>query len=310
MDGFVIGIDVGGTKVALAAADLTGRRLSEIRYTVSETGDAQEVLARTVAAAGRLASRLTRDHGPLRSVGAVSPGIVEEEQIRLAPNIPGWESIQLRRTLQAGLPADTVTAGTDAKAAALAEARWGSLAGLRCGVFLNLGTGTSAATVVDGKVLTGAHGAAGEIGYALISPADPGYGASHAPLEECMSGAGLAARASHLLGEPLTAAEVFARAPADHRLQELLDDGIRVLGAHVAALALAVDPARIAVGGGLAAAGERLLGPVRATLQRAVPFPPELVIARFHQDAPLVGALLLALDAARAAPQASAGTPA
>jgi glucokinase len=262
------------------------------------------VLARTVAAAGRLASGLARDHGPLCSVGAVSPGIVEEEQIRLAPNIPGWESIRLRKTLQAELPTGTVMVGTDAKAAALAEARWGTLAGLRCGVFLNLGTGTSAATVVEGKVLTGAHGAAGEIGYALVSPADPGYGANHAPLEECMSGAGLAARASRLLGEPLTAADVFAQAPKDHRLQELLDDGLRVLGAHVAALVLAVDPARIAVGGGLAAAGDRLLSPVRATLRRAVPFPPELVRARFHRDAPLAGALLLALDAARAAPRA------
>jgi glucokinase len=310
MDGFVIGIDVGGTKVALAAADLAGRRLGEERFSVSEAGGAREVLARTVAAADQLASRLAGECGPLRSVGAVSPGIVEEERIRLAPNIPGWESIQLRRTLQAGLPAGAVAVGTDAKAAALAEARWGSLAGLPCGVFLNLGTGTSAATVVDGKVLTGAHGAAGEIGYALISPDDPGYGAQHAPLEECMSGAGLAARASRLLGEPLTAADVFARAPADHRLREILDDGLRVLGAHVIALVLAVDPARIAVGGGLARAGDRLLGPVRTALQRAVPFPPDLVIARFRDDAPLAGALLLALDAARATPQAFAGTSA
>jgi glucokinase len=121
-----------------------------------------------------------------------------------------------------------------------------------------------------------------------------------------MSGAGLAARASQLLGEPLTAADVFARAPADHRLRELLDEGLRVLGAHVAALVLAVDPARIAVGGGLAAAGNRLLDPLRATLRRAVPFPPELVTARFRDDAPLAGALLLALDATRPVRQASA----
>jgi glucokinase len=306
MGGFVIGIDVGGTKVALAAADLAGRRLSESRFSVREAGDAQEVLTQTVRAAASLASRLASGHGPLRSVAAVSPGIVEDERIRLAPNIPGWESIQLRRTLIKSLPTDVVSVGTDAKAAALAEARHGTLAGLRCGVFLNLGTGTSAATVVDGQLLAGAHGAAGEIGYSLVAPTDPGYSADRAPLEECMSGAGLAARASQLLGEPLTAADVFARAPADHRLRELLDEGLRVLGAHVAALVLAVDPARIAVGGGLAAAGNRLLDPLRATLRRAVPFPPELVTARFRDDAPLAGALLLALDATRPVRQASA----
>jgi glucokinase len=306
MGGFVIGIDVGGTKVALAAADLAGRRISESRFKVSEAGGAQEVLTKAVRAANGLASRLATGHGPLRGVAAVSPGIVEEDGIRLAPNSPGWESIRLRRTLARSLPTDVVSVGTDAKAAALAEARHGTLAGLRCGVFLNLGTGTSAATVVEGRVLTGAHGAAGEIGYSLVSPTDPGYGADHAPLEECMSGAGLAARASRLLGEPLTAADVFARAPADHRLRDLLDEGLRVLGAHVAALVLAVDPVRIAVGGGLAAAGDQLLSPLRATLRRAVPFPPELVIARYRDDAPLAGALLLALDAARSAPQAPA----
>lgn len=301
MGGFVIGIDVGGTKVALAAADLTGRRLAESRFSVREAGDAHDVLARTVAAARGMADRLAGQHGPLRSVGAVSPGIVTEDRIRLAPNIPGWETIQLRRTLCRALPAGTVRVATDAKAAALAEATQGTLAGLGCGVFLNLGTGTSAAIVLDGQVLTGAHGAAGEIGYALVSPTDPGYSADRAPLEECFSGAGLAARATQLLGEPLTAADVFGRAPADQRLRKVLDDGLRVLGAHVAALVLAVDPARIAVGGGLAAAGKQLLDPLRATLQRAVPFPPELVVARFRDDAPLAGALQLAVDAARSA---------
>jgi hypothetical protein len=62
MGGFVIGIDVGGTKVALAAADLTGRRLSESRFGVPEAGDAQEVLTQTVRATASLASRLAGGH--------------------------------------------------------------------------------------------------------------------------------------------------------------------------------------------------------------------------------------------------------
>lgn len=156
--------------MALGAADLAGRRLAESRFSVREAGDAQDVLARTVAAASGLADRLAGQHGPLRGVGAVSPGIVQEDRIRLAPNIPGWESIQLRRTLCRALPTDTVSVATDAKAAALAEATQGTLAGLGCGVFLNLGTGTSAASRSGCCAISAAITAPGMLRY---SPALP-----------------------------------------------------------------------------------------------------------------------------------------
>ena len=80
---------------------------------------------------------------------------------------------------------------TDVKAAALAEARWGALAGADPGVYLNLGTGLAAAIVIGGVVLSGANGAAGEIGYNLRQLADVGD-AGYLTLEEAVSGRALA----------------------------------------------------------------------------------------------------------------------
>ena len=78
--------------------------------------------------------------------------------------------------------------------------------------------------------------------------------------------------------------------------RKLLDSALDELAVHVANLAIAIDPARIAVGGGFAGSADVLLPALRARLGQAVPFPPELVTARFDQDGALRGAVALALD--------------
>lgn len=87
----------------------------------------------------------------------------------------------------------------DVKAAALAEITHGALAGVHCGIFVNLGTGLAAAIVLDGRVVDGATGAAGEIGYQIPGPVPgatlpPAYAQGHAPLEEAVSGSAIAQR--------------------------------------------------------------------------------------------------------------------
>ncbi|MFI7343427.1 ROK family protein [Streptomyces sp. NPDC050085] len=94
-----------------------------------------------------------------------------------------------------------------------AEARWGALADSECRIFLNPGTGLSVATVIGGRVLRGAHRAAGGIGSQLLGTADlPGAGDGRAPLEGHISGRALADRGSALLGRRVSTAEVFERA--------------------------------------------------------------------------------------------------
>jgi glucokinase len=199
---------------------------------------------------------------------------------------------------------------TDAKAAAQAEVRWGALADCDPAVYLNLGTGLSAAIVAGGQVLNGRNGAAGEIGYNLRGVQDVGVPlAARVPLEDMISGQALARRAAshHAHGQPVPAGEVFEASRDDVDLDRLVTDFVNELAFHVVNLAICVNPVRIAVGGGMVRSWDRLRPGLEHALSAGVPFPPELVAARFPYDAPLIGAVALAVDAAHAGAGAPAG---
>ena len=144
-------------------------------------------------------------------------------------------------------------------------------------------------------MIHGANGAAGEIGYSLRGACETtGAAEGHAPLEEFAGGRAIGERASELLGEPLTAADVFDH--PDPRARELLDAALDALAVQVANMAIALDPARIAVGGGLMSRADAVLAALERRLTAAAPFTPELVPAEFVHDGPLRGAIALALD--------------
>ncbi len=292
----VLGMDFGGTKIALAVCDLEGRCLHERTLPTGADEGADAVLTRGISTARSLLARLepgTR----LAAVGVSTIGIPLENGVELAPAIPGWGNIALGRSVEAALGVP-VQVATDVKAAATAEARWGSLAGYDPAIYLNLGTGLAAAIVAGGRVLKGSHGASGEIAYNLVDSSDVGVELSARPtLEDAVSGMGLAASGSRLLGRPVTAAEVFDAAPSDPRLDSIVSALIRKLSSHLINLVIAVDPARVAVGGGMVRSWERLEGPIAQALKAGVPYPPELVVAAYPHDAALVGALALGAEA-------------
>ncbi len=295
-DDFVVAIDFGGTKIAVAIADLMGELLEQSRIETDASGGALQAIERALVSARSLMARGAElTGGRCLAAGVVSPGIILPDRVLLAPNVPGWEQLALRDAVRDGLEIAQVAVGTDVKAAAAAEIRWGSLQGVDPAVFLSLGTGVAAALVIGGQVLTGAHGASGEIGYNLRGVADEkGVADGQAPLEEAIGGRAIGERGSQLLGGNLSAAEIFAS--PDVRARALVDEVLAELAVHVANLAILIDPARIAIGGGLMGSGERILGALATRLRFAVPFPPEVMVARFVHDGALRGAVALALS--------------
>ncbi|MGW6495917.1 ROK family protein [Nonomuraea angiospora] len=275
----VLGIDVGGTKVAIGVSAADGPALSA--HVRLDTGP--DTLARALAAARAL-------DGAPAAVGFSTCGVIRDGVVRLAPNVPGWEGLELPRLLQEAYGATPVAIDNDVNAAAAAELRWGALRGASTGVYLNLGTGLAAALVVDGRVVPGAHGAAGEIGYLQVTPGEPAFADGRVPLEERVSGGALAARGAALLGRPITAAELLGGGQA----RALVDEALRTLAMSVANLCVVLDPERLVIGGGMMGAAELILPRLTAEIGRAVPFPPEVRPARFADDAPLLGALALA----------------
>jgi glucokinase len=286
----------------VAVTDLHGGLLARSEMPTDSGAGVPGVIHRVAGAARALLDQVRAPAPALAAVAAVTPGIVLKDQVLLAPNNLGWDSLGLARELRAAFGVELVVVDNDVKAAARAEARWGRLAGSTTGIFLNLGTGLGFAAVVNGEVLRGAHDAAGEIGYQLTGhPEERALTEGGAPLEEVAGGRGIAERASACLGRPVTAAEAFALARSEPRVGELLSEALAVLGRHVANLAVAFDPEVIAVGGGMSGSAAAVFPALREQLDRAVPYPPRLEVARFARDGSLAGAILLAAEAVRAA---------
>ena len=298
MSDFILALDIGGTKMALATADLDGRVLRTARIATDVDRGARQALQRAVECATQLVAE-TQDlqrAGSCRGFSVVAPGVVRAETMVLTPNVPGLDDVNLRTVLESAMGFPCLSMSNDVKAAATAETRWGSLRDCDPALFVNLGTGLAAAVVVAGRVLSGAHGAAGEIAYLVDGASGSGGVADgHAPLEELVGGRAIAERASALLGATLTTAEAFTH--SDTRVSALVSEALDAVALHIANAAILLDPQRVALGGGLMGSAERVIDAVTRRVSAAVPFPPEVVPATFLRDAPLRGALALGIDA-------------
>ena len=299
----VLGLDFGGTKIAAAVCDLAGSRLGSTVVDSRAAEGARASFDHGVETARALLASAAPG-ATLAAVGVSTFGIPFDDRVDLAPAITGWESFPLGRELRAAFAGTIVQVATDAKAAALAETRWGSLSGCNPAVYLNLGTGLAAAIVVAGQVVLGGHGAAGEIGYNLRTPLDVGLGlGDRLTLEDVVSGQALPRRAADLGlvssdDGQLTAADVFRASQGEPALDELITAFVNELAFHLTNIAILVDPVRVAIGGGIVRSADRIMPRLAEALRAAVPFPPELVVADFPDDAPLLGAIAIAIDAA------------
>lgn len=286
----VLALDFGGSKVAVAVAGADGVRVAGDELAVRPGDSAEVTLARGIDLALALAATITPGR-PIAAVGASTFGIPFIDRVELAPNVPGWGDLAFGAELAAAFPGAAIATATDVKAAAQCELRDGALAGCDPGLYVNLGTGLAVALTVGGQVVTGRHGASGEIGYSLRAP---GADELAERLEDVVSGKALAEAATQLLGRPDVAALLAADEPTAAAVRRGF---LAELCFHLVNLTLALDPERIVVGGGMVRSWERISPALREALDAAVPYPPDLVVAAHPFDAPLLGALALATAA-------------
>jgi glucokinase len=270
--GFIIGVDIGGTKTAVVLGQSRAGELAVLERAAFPT-DPESRPWRAVlkdvaeAAAGFLQSRgITA--GQLDGAGVSCGGPLDSRAglVQSPPNLPGWDEVPITAELERALGC-TVRLQNDANACALAEWRFGAGRGTRNMVFLTFGTGMGAGLIIDGRLYEGTNDLAGEVGHVRLSEDGPqGYGKTGA-FEAFCSGSGIAkmarAAAEKLLRAGTTVA--FCASVDDlssitaQRVGEAADDGDPVareilattgkfLGRGCAMIIDILNPQRIVIG--------------------------------------------------------------
>jgi len=311
-----IGIDIGGTKIAGALVDQSGNILRELR--VPTPADNPEELTKAVAG---LINELGEVHKVV-GAGIAAAGFIDAEQANIvyAPNL-SWRNEPFKANVEA-LVNVPVILENDANAAGWAEYRFGAGRGYKHMVMLTIGTGVGGAIIADSHMLRGGFGIAGELGHIRVVPDGRLCGCGqHGCLESYGSGTALLRAARELAdsGDPLgkrlrelelekgqlTGVEVYS-AIVDHdpgALKILRELGSWI-GQAIGSLVAVLDPEIVVIGGGVSAAGDLLLDPIREAYLAHLPargFRPELkiVAAEFVNDAGVVGAADLVRDSKR-----------
>lgn len=290
-----IGIDVGGTKVAVAL--VRGRTvLEEAAFETPQTG-VDDIVERIVGTVGRLDEAVGT-----RAIGVCAPGLLDvpSGRIRFATNVRGLSGSKLGALLATRLGAE-VHVENDANAAAYAEYRFGAGAGLERMFYLTVSTGIGGGFVADGGVMRGAHGFAADVGHMSLSADGPVCSCGERGcLEAFASGTAIAREGERVLGFPISPHEVFARARGGEvDAAAVVERASDALARGLANVAKILDPDGIVLGGGVAMEGEFFLAIVRQHLDRYLAnyHPVPLRQAKLGRLAGAIGAAALAHDA-------------
>jgi glucokinase len=295
-----LGLDLGGTNLKWAIVeheDGTWRVLDrgQERTRASEGPDA--VVGQMTA----IAREALETRPSLATIGVGVPGLYDPAtgSTRFLVNVPGdWDGRPVAAPIVAevGLPVALIN---DARAFGLAELRLGAGRGAESMIGLTLGTGVGGVIALEGRVVLGHDGTAGELGHQTIDPDGPRCGCGN---RGCVEAFARADRIAEACGTETVEDAVAAARAGDPRA---LDGLVRVgtaLGIGIANMITVLSPDRVVLGGGVAAAGDALFDPIRAELRRRVYTTSldrvELVTAELGTWAGSIGAAIYGMEAA------------
>jgi glucokinase len=311
-----IGIDIGGTKVAGGLVDADGQVLARARRDTPHRSTSPAVVEDTIVEV--VTELLSGTVDEVRAVGIGAAGFVAADRatVVFAPHL-SWRDEPLEHNLQRRVPVP-ISVDNDANAAAWAEWRFGAAKGQSHVVMVNLGTGIGGALVLDGQIMRGRFGIAGEFGHMQVVPGGQRCECGNKGCwEQYASGNALVREARSLMtanspmatdllarvdGDPLALTGPMitdAARDGDTTAIELFTEIGHWLGVGIANLAAAFDPGLFVIGGGVSAAGDLLLEPARTTFRRQLTgrgYRPEAAIvgAALGNEAGLIGAADLA----------------
>jgi glucokinase len=310
----VLGVDIGGTKVAVGVVDRGGKILKQGRIPMVANSTPEAAFD---AVTGAINSMLSTSDGNIEGIGICAPGPLDPKSgiVLNPPNLPCWRSFPLaeRVTEKYSVP---VKVDNDANAAALAETIWGAARGFRYVFYATIGTGIGTGIVFDGAIYHGKTGSAGEGGHVSIDYRGPLCGCGkRGCIEILAAGPAIGARArARVAADPSRGAGILdlaggdaaavtsekvgqAFAAGDALAREILLETVEVLTPWLGNIVDLFDPDVLVVGGGVAAMMRPFFDEIKQRLPawcvnpRASEIP--LLMAHYGADAGIAGGAAL-----------------
>jgi len=319
-DHLILGVDIGGTKIAAGLVDHAGRILTQARHPMAATGTAEAAFE---AVTGAIDSVLQSATNEVRSIGVCAPGPLDPRTgvVLNPPNLPCWRNFPLAEKIAAKYRVP-VKVDNDANAAGLAEWRWGAARGCRYVFYTCIGTGIGTGIVFDGRIYHGKTGSAGEGGHQSIDYRGPVCGCGkRGCIEALAAGPAIGARArSKLRAEPTPRSAILdlakgdvaavtsemvgqAYAAGDPLAKEILEETVELLTVWLGNMVDVLDPDVLVMGGGVAAMLNPFFTEIKNKLPsqcvnpRAAEIP--LLMARYGADAGIAGGAALCAEDVR-----------
>jgi predicted NBD/HSP70 family sugar kinase len=300
--GAVVGIDFGHVDVHVAVADLARTILAERRRDM----DVDHAGTAALDAAAELVFEVLQDADiPADRVLAAGMGVsgpidLEQDLVHRSAILPTWGDIRPGKEMNRRLDGIPVFIENDANLGAMAEVAMGAAQGVDDAVYLMLAAGIGAGIVVDGRIIHGAAGTAGELGHVMLDDNGPICRCGNRGcLETFAAGPAIVDLLKPAYGDDLTLDGVLKRVEeGDPRALRAVADAGRAVGRALAGLVNVLNPEVIVIGGQIAAAGDALLEPICAALARyAIPSAVDdvrVVQSPLGGRAEILGALILA----------------
>ena len=309
---YCFGIDIGGTTVKIGLFSEAGEMLDRWEIPTKKGDDPAELLKDVKISLENCMQEKRMAKEDILGIGMAAPGPVTADGVlQNAVNI-GWGSVKLGEEAEKIIGISPVRIGNDARVAALGEAAFGAGKDAESILMVTLGTGVGGGIVLNGKILTGVSGVAGEIGHMTIDPYETEYCScgKKGCLEQYASATGMVRIAERFLQESeedsvlrrvekVAAKNLWDAAKnGDALADEITDFVCSRLGAAIANAIYLVDTEMVVIGGGVSSAGQLLLEKVEKAYRERVfahSRNKKFVLAKLGNDAGIMGAAALIL---------------
>ena len=287
----VVGIDIGGTKLATVVADKTGHILGKVRKPTHSEKGPEYAIGLLFDMVREVVSQVGLEQTSISAIGVSCGGPLDTKTgiVYSPPNLPGWDALPLKALLESEFQVPVIIEN-DANASALAEFRFGGGRGYSAVLYMTMSTGIGGGIVIDGQVYHGANDSAGEVGHQILLPNGPRCGCGkRGCLEALCSGPAIARRAQAALQkqrkggksptallaladeriEAIKSEHVLAAARTGDALAlELVQETAYYMGWGIANLVNILNPDIVLLGTIAVAAGDLLLDPIRETVSK------------------------------------------